>query len=166
MIYVAGCHHDIQSRDPVPFFVDSAAVNRQREQFVQLVEWMLTDEKVELMAEEWGRTSESVAQALAKKHMVRYVDINTSFQDLDTLQIPHDYRDLSKCTVDQWQACLRHREMFMLEKIRSPRGTANTVLVICGFDHLEPLAKQLRDDERVIQIEYRNENWYLVAVPS
>jgi len=160
MIWVVGCVHDIQSNAPVPLLEGSPDVRGQRDHFRELLVRILFDERVELVAEEWGRESESFAQALAKKDMVRYVDINTSFEDLDALQIPRDYLGSPCCTPEQKQLWLRQRETFMVEKIRSTRGTADTVLVICGFDHLETVALQLGNDEPVVRVDYRKEDWY------
>jgi hypothetical protein len=165
MIYVAGCHHDIQSEDPVPFFYNGAAVSRQREQFVRLMERLLIDKKVELVAEEWGRKSESFGQVLSKKYMVKYADINTSFDDLDALQIPRDYLDSPCYAEGQKREWLQRRETVMLERIRSARGTAKTVLVICGFDHLESLAGQPGDDESVIAVGHRKDGWQRTDTP-
>ena len=159
-IYVVGCDHAVQSADPVPFLLDSAAVNVQRDHLCRTVERMLSDKKVELVAEEWGRPSESFAQVLSRKYRIRYVDINTSFEDLDALKIPRDYINPIKYTKEQIEGWLQKRERFMLDKIHKSRETAKMVLVICGLDHLEPLAEQLVDRERVIPVDYRNEDWY------
>jgi hypothetical protein len=160
MIYVVGCDHDIQSSDPVACLEGSPALKQQRDHFRQLVERILSDVKVELVAEEWGRESESFAEALAKKHTVRYVNTNTNSEDLDALEIPSDYTNPIKYTAAQIEAWLQQREGFMLGKICCARGTAKTLLVICGFRHLGPLAEQLGNGERVIPVDYRKEKWY------
>lgn len=159
MIYVVGCEHPIQSSDPYPLLEGSPAVKEQRDYFRQLVGRILIDGKVELVAEEWGCPSETSAELLAGKHMVRYININTSLEDLDALGIPHDYIDPIKYTAEQRLEWLRRRERFMLERIRDARGPAEVLLIICGFDHLDQLAKQLGDGERVNQVDYRKEKW-------
>jgi hypothetical protein len=124
------------------------------------VERILSDDKVELVAEEWGRPSESFAKALAKKLTVRYVNINTEPEDLDALGIPRDYMESPCYTEEERHGWLQQRERFMLEKTRSTRGTAKIALVICGFHHLKPLTEQLGDGERVIPVDYRKDDWY------
>ena len=160
MIYVVGCEHPIQSSDPYPLLETSSAVKEQREHFQQLVELVLSEGKVKLVAEEWGLLSESFAQALARAHTVRWVDINPGLDDLDTLGIPRDYIDPIKYTPEQRQGWFQRRESVMLEGIRSARGAAESLLVICGFCHFGPLADRLGNGERVERIDYRNENWY------
>ena len=160
MIYVVGCHHDIQSSDPVPFLQGSPAVKEQRDHFRQLVERMLIGNEVGLVAEEWGRKSESFAEALSKERVVEYVNIHTNIEDLDALGIPRDYSNPIKYTLEQREGWLQQRERFMLEMIHSARGAAKTLVVICGFYHLGPLAEHLGNGERVIQVDYREEEWY------
>jgi hypothetical protein len=157
MIYVVGRDHDAQSGDRIPFLLDSARVIGERDQFLRLVERILIDQKVEFVAEEWGRKSESFAEALTKKLTVRYLNINTTFEDLNALQIPSDYMESPCYTEQERRVWLQRRERFMLEKIHSARGTAKTLLVICGFCHLKPLAEMLGDGERVIPVDYREE---------
>jgi hypothetical protein len=160
MIYVVGCEHPIQSSDPYPLLEGSPAVKEQRDYFRQLVGRILIDGKVELVAEEWGFPSESFAQGLAKKHMARYVNINTSFEDLAALGIPRDYMESPCYTEEQRQGWLRKREKVMLERIHSATGTAKIVLVVCGFRHLKPLTEQLGDGGCVVPVDYRKDEWY------
>jgi hypothetical protein len=164
MIYVLGCDHDIQSSESVLSLAGEQDVKGQRDHFAQLLEQMLSGEKVDLVAEEWRRRSESFAEALARKHTVSYVNINTSFDDLDALQIPRDYTNPINYTADQRQGWLQQRERFMLDRIRTGMGTARSALVICGFYHMEPVAVQLGDDERVMSVDYRKEGWYRADV--
>jgi hypothetical protein len=139
---------------------DSPAVSRQRDNFRRLLDRMSSDEKVDLVAEEWGCESESFAKALADERLTRYVNINTESGDLDVLQIPRDYMGSLNYTADQKRGWLQKRETFMLEKIHNARGAARTLLVICGFIHLKPLAERLGDGEQVIAVDYRKEAWY------
>src|SRR5579872_2983269 len=119
MLYLVGCDHDIQSSEPIPFLRDNPNVKGQRAHFLRLVDRVLLDEKVELVAEEWGRGSESFAQTLVKKHMVKYLNINTSFADLDAQQIPRDYLASPRYADVQKREWLQKRERFMLERIQS-----------------------------------------------
>ncbi len=107
MIYLLGCHHDIQSNDPIPWLENSPEVGEQREHFRQLLERILLEEKVELIAEEWGRDSTTSAEDLGNKHGAGYVDINTAYEDLDSMEIPRNYLENDRYTAEQRQAWLR-----------------------------------------------------------
>jgi hypothetical protein len=160
MIYVVGCVHDIQSSDPVQGLEGSPEVKQQRDHFCHLLEGIFSEARADLVTEEWGRKSESFAQILKKKLGFRYVPINTTDEDLDGLGIPGDYMVLGRYTEEQRREWLRLRERTMLEKIRSARGAAESVVVICGFDHLQAFAEDLGKGEIVKQVDYKGECWY------
>jgi hypothetical protein len=45
MIYVLGCHHDIQSSDDVPFLQGSPAVRKQRDHFGSCPKSVIEDKR-------------------------------------------------------------------------------------------------------------------------
>ena len=76
------------------------------------------------------------------------------------MKIPRDYIH-GAYSPEQKQQWTRQREGVMVKKLREGRGAATNLLVICGFEHVEPLADMLREDcDTVERVDYRQQQWY------
>jgi hypothetical protein len=115
----------------------------------------------QLICEEWAHDGgATIAHAIAQRHGVRWVNINTTREDLERMGIHPFYTKLpcSPQRIASWHA---KREQFMLSKIYESRMDAQTILVVCGFDHMQPLSDLLRRGTTDVKIvDYRQDNWY------
>ncbi|HTF24922.1 MAG TPA: hypothetical protein VK937_13565 [Candidatus Limnocylindria bacterium] len=91
MIYVFGCNHGIQPKDPDWLAGDTPEAAEQKRHFAELIEASVKTNETKFMAEEWGLICITSAHAIADKHGISWCDINTCFHDLDELGIPRDY---------------------------------------------------------------------------
>jgi hypothetical protein len=93
-----------------------------------------------------------------------WVNINTSLEELDAMKIPRDYIH-GAYTPAQKQQWTRQREAAMFKKVQENKGKATKYLVVCGFEHMEPLAGMLRKDCNTIElVDYRQQEWYQAGV--
>ena len=91
-------------------------------------------------------------------------DINTTLEELDEMKIPRDYIH-GACSPEQKQQWTRQREAIMLKKLMESKGKATKYLVVCGFQHVEPLAGMLSKDCNTIElVDYRQRGWYQAGV--
>lgn len=161
--YIVGCNHGIQPNGPLAK-LDGADAQKQRAHFAALLESILKQAKIQLVGEEWGGGEPTIAENLARNYDVPYRDINTSRTDLEQMEIPCDYvkGPYTNQRKEQWH---RHREQFMLEKIREFRGAAQNVLIVCGFTHLEQLSGLLQQEDATVEVvDYRKLAWYRPGV--
>jgi aldehyde:ferredoxin oxidoreductase len=160
-ILIVGCNHGIQPKDADALFGDSQLVTNQKKQFANMIEGLAIDNEIEFIGEEWGLANMTSAHRLANaSKTIGWANINTSHEDLDAMEIPRDYVD-GAYSPEQKQEWSRQREGIMVKKLRESRGTATRCLVICGFEHVEPLADTLRKDCNTVErVDYRQQQWY------
>ena len=159
MILVVGCDHGIQyGEDPL---CDTPAKTQQKARFAGLVDGMIKDNEIEFVGEEWGLEERSAAHVIAESSsQVLWANINTSFAELAEMRIPNDYAD-GHYTAEQKAEWNRQREQVMIRKLLEHRGTANRMVVVCGFDHMEALAESLRRICKCAKaVDYRRRDWY------
>ena len=159
MVYVVGCNHGIQPRDPDWLAGDTEAAE-QKKLFAELIEATAKADETKFVAEEWGLPYTTSAHSIADKLGLPWCDINTCFHDLDRLGIPRDYVNGSYTTEkkEHWN---REREKVMLKRIKAGiKGKPNGI-VICGFEHMGPLVELLRGEGiETGSVNYRQKEWY------
>lgn len=170
MICVVGCNHGIQSRHQDadgPFsvlFEDPPEAKCQKSHFARLIDEIIKGRSIQFIGEEWGLQETSIAREVAAD-AVRWVNINTTLNELTTMGIPTDYTTKGKYTAHQAAQWNREREQVMFRKVQDSRGDARELLVVCGFEHLQPLANLFRTIENcVATIDYREFSWYRAGV--
>lgn len=138
-------------------------IQRQRSHFRDLIAEIIKERKIRFVGEEWGLPHKTIACELIGSDKWR--NINTTPSDLKRMGIPSDYLDKEngkyKYSDAQRAAWHKQREEHMLRRIIQEQGNAKSVLVICGFAHMNPLARLLQQDSpSVCTRDYRNEGWY------
>jgi len=163
-IVIVGCNHGIQTEDADVVLGDSEQVTEQKKHFANLIESLIKDNQIEFVAEEWGLANSSSAHKSADANTKSCANINTTPEELDAMKIPRDYIH-GAYSPEQKQQWTRQREATMLKKLSERKGTATRYLVVCGFEHMEPLAEGLKKDCNTIEIiDYRQRGWYQAGV--
>lgn len=160
MFHIVGCNHGIQVGDSGFAALDSADQNEQRAHFRQMLEQIYLENGIQVLLEEDGAPEMTSGEQLADRYGISWADINTSNEDKDRMSIPRDYMS-GKYTEEQRNGWNRQREDFMVGRIDQHRGDAERAMVICGFDHLKPLAQMLRANGFEVRTwDYRLLDWY------
>lgn len=166
-IYVVGCNHGIQVHpDGVWSADDPPEMQEQRKYFAALLEDIIRQKKIEFIGEESGGGEETSAEHLADKYKIQPPrNINTTNADLERMKIPNAYMTeaYSNEQKEHWH---HQREQFMLARVREYRGSAENLLIVCGFDHFDRLSGLLQQEGEVQQINYRKCKWYRKGVFS
>jgi hypothetical protein len=160
VFHIVGCNHGIQVGTGGFAALDGAAANEQREHYRAMLSSICTQNGIDSVFEEDGSPEETAGQQLAGQLGIRWSDVNTSNHDKQEMGIPQNYvaGDYPAELKDKWN---RQREEFMASKIKAERGNAKTSLVICGFDHISPLADLLaQDGTQVHKYDYRDLPWH------
>ncbi len=77
--------------------------------------------------------------------------------------IPPDYLDTNHpYTPKQRDAWNSEREQHMVQSAISSAGTSDTIIILCGRDHTDSLAKRFHDLGHVVETyDLNQENWYV-----
>lgn len=125
-----------------------------------MLEDICLGQAIQIMLEENGAPEEMAGEQIADQRNIPWIDINTSNEDKDRLGIPREYVT-GPYTAEQKSNWNHQRELFMLEKINKHRGEGETLLIVCGFDHFQPLTELLEQDGTLVrQWDYRSLGWY------
>jgi hypothetical protein len=163
-IVIVGCNHGIQLGDADAGFGDSEQVTEQKKQFANLIESLIKEKEIEFVGEEWGLANATSAHKLADENKKLWANINTTLEELDEMKIPRDYIH-GAYLPEQKQQWTRQREAVMLKKLMGSKGDTTKYLVVCGFEHMEPLAGILSKECNNIElVDYRQRGWYQAGV--
>jgi hypothetical protein len=155
-----GCNHGIQPRTGGFADYDGAEANEQRQHFKAMLAEICSKNRIQIVLEEDGTLEETAAEQLAISRGVPWENINTTNEDKDRMGIPRNYLTgpFTQQEKTEWN---RQRDIFMAEKVVSHRADAENAVIICGFDHLEPLAALLEGKGIPVRVwDYRSFNWY------
>lgn len=142
--------------------LDTADQNEQRAHFRVLLESICEDQAIRIVLEEDGAPEETAGEQIAAQRNIPWADINTSNDDKVQMRIPIDYVS-GPYTEDQKSNWNHQRELFMVGKINEHRSEGESLLIICGFVHMQPLADLLGQDDAQ-QWDYRSLDWYRTGV--
>jgi hypothetical protein len=158
LIYVVGCNHGIQPIDRDVW--DTPKTLEQRAHFRKLITQIIK-ENDQFVGEEWGLPTMTIAHAAAAENgKILWANINTSDEELDSMKIPRDYVN-GRYPAEQKERWHRQREQVIMKKITEQKGNAKQFVIICGFEHMQPLRDSLRKIyESVESVDYRTMNWY------
>jgi hypothetical protein len=158
VVYVIGANHGIQRQEPDVW--DTPQSRGQSNHFGELVTEIVRKNKVQFIGEEWGLPSLTVAHALADDGNLPWVDINTTAEELETMNIPRDYVN-GNYTNEQRERWHRLREEAFIQKLLEQKGDAQSLIVVCGFVHLQPLTQSLQKICKTVEpVDYRTMSWY------
>jgi hypothetical protein len=164
LFHIIGCNHGIQLGTGGFAVFDGAEANEQREHFRRLLSGICAENGIEILLEEDGTIERTSAQEIATDRGIAWENINTTNQDKDQLGIPRDYLTgpYSDEQKDQWT---RQRELFMVARIVAHSESIKNAMVICGFEHLEPIFAQLEAQGITVRmLDYRASSWYRLGV--
>jgi hypothetical protein len=162
LIHIVGCNHGIQVGLGGFTDYDPADQNEQRAHFRTLLESICEQQAITIVLEEDGALEETAGEQIAAQRNILWADLNTSNDDKVQMGIPKDYLT-GPYTEDQKRDWNRQRELFMVEKINEHRSEGESLLIICGFVHMQPLADLLGLDGAQ-QWDYRSLDWYRSGV--
>jgi hypothetical protein len=164
LIHIVGCNHGIQVGVGGFADYDPAEQNEQRAHFRALLEDICEERAIQIVLEENGAPEETAGEQIAAQLNIPWADFNTPNDDKIQMGIPIDYLT-GPYTEEQKNNWNHQRELFMMRKINERRGQNESLLIICGFAHMQPLADILGQDGTAIQTwDYRNLDWFLPGV--
>ena len=144
--------------------LDPAEQNEQRTHFRALLEGICEGQAIQIVLEEDGSAEETAGEQIAAQRNIPWIYINTSNDDKTQMGIPINYitGPYTEVQKNNWN---HQRELFMVGKINEHRSEGESLLIVCGFAHMQPLTDMLGQDGVLVQQwDYRNFDWYLPGV--
>ena len=188
-VLILGYNHQIALSAPVDNLVNANFQKEQKEQFKQLLLELVKQHGIQFIGEEmdadwWIPNSrermqrenksqqgkaldpstpiEVIGHQVAKMCRIIYAEVDIPVAERAQRGIPEDYEDDQKHSPEEIAGWYRVREESMFQQTMANAGEAQSVLVICGRQHLEGLAKLFRNSSCTVEVlDLKNEPWYI-----
>jgi hypothetical protein len=138
-VVIVGVDHFLQNLEPLCVTPEGKRSEvRQKAALKARLEEMISYHRPQLIGEEEKPRVGSVGKELADAHNLKYCTLTMPWEAREKAGIARDYRT----TRQTKRAAYETFESFMFDRIRQNRGDSTSILVICGSDHMERLAKR------------------------
>jgi len=163
-VYICGIDHEIQTYDGRR----EAALKKQ---FEELLRNLVSKHTVQMIGDETYEAKDAIAKRVAGSMGIRWVPVEMSLNAREELGIAHEQRhDRYECvTQDGTPIGFRAkrvlsdgiREEYMLWCALRNSGDAKSILILCGFLHVEELRKRFEKHGcQVITDSLCKYSWY------
>lgn len=163
-VFVVGLNHQIQQRTIRSYGEEIVRLETdQKVQFANVLERIIRERHVQFVGEEAEHGVEAIAGRVASDLGSRYANIEMPPAERERRSIPRDYtKKDSPYSAEQKLVWQRQREDHMFERAFAEAGEAESVLILCGREHTEPLAERFRQaGHSVEQYDVNREGWYV-----
>jgi hypothetical protein len=137
-VIVIGVHHRIQNLEILSTtLAGKASESRQKEALKARLLELVSQHRPQLMGEEEKPGAACIGKQLSDAQGIRYCPLSMQKEERLRAGIPDDYYK----TRETKRAVYKVFESYMFDQIQENRGDATSILIICGSDHGERLAK-------------------------
>jgi len=145
-ILVVGLNHQIQRADILSGGDDIEKLeHEQKVHFAEYLARVIEERGVGFIGEEAQHGVALIGQRLAADLNCRHGNVEMPTDVRETRRIPADYtRQDRPYTSEQRATWHAEREAYMVEQVLG-NGSCESVVVLCGREHVEPLAGRFRD---------------------
>jgi hypothetical protein len=161
-VLVMGLNHQIQrpfgsnDRRAVDFVLD------QKHRFAEVIREAIRSHGVEFVGEEANHKEPSIAESVCNEEGCRYANMEMPPEERTRRGIPPGYNENDKIAADEKASWNREREDYMVKRVLSEAGHSESALIICGSQHSEPLAQQLRAKAHAVELDdLQKQSWYV-----
>ena len=163
MIYIVGTNHELQHTGP-PFRVPAETANKAREDLKAYLRELATEIRPAIIAEEFCqdvlniKNANSNVKAVADELGIEHRFCDPGFQERRRLGLPpHGTEDCDPSDRRRFDAI---REAYWLKRLSDV--LAQTVLFVCGADHVAGFSRLLREKRIVAEVreEYFGKDFY------
>lgn len=164
-ISIVGVRHQIQPAQINAWSSSGrlqAFEREQKERFAELVQEGIAKKSVQFVAEETRHGEDTVTKRVCDSVNCRYANIEMPPEEREARGIPAGYNenpDISSSDREQWN---REREEYMADKTISEAGEAESVMVVCGWSHMQEFAERFQNAGHTVEMtDLRNQPWYI-----
>lgn len=139
-VVIVGVDHFLQNLEPLCVTPEGKQSEvRQKAALKARLGELISYHRPQLIGEEEKPGVGSVGKELADAHGLKYCTLTMPWEAREKSGIAKDYRT----TRQTKRAAYEIFESFMFDRIHQNRGDSTSILVICGSDHMERLAKRV-----------------------
>jgi len=134
----------------------------QKERFAQVLREKIRERGIQFIGEEARYGDETIAEAIRGQANCRHVNIEMPPEERARRKIPAGYYEDPNLPEAEKTRCNHEREEYMADRIITEAGEAQSILVICGRIHAQPIAEWLVGHGHSVEtIDLRDQDWYV-----
>jgi hypothetical protein len=164
-IFILGIRHQIQPAEIGSWSTGGrleAFERGQKNNFALLLQKSIAEKSVKLTAEETTHGKDTVTKRVCASVNGLYANIEMPPAERTARGIPAGYNENSITPPSDCARWNREREEYMAAKTIAEAGDADSVMVVCGWSHTQPLADRFESmGHKVETADLRNEPWYI-----
>jgi hypothetical protein len=164
-IHILGINHQVQPADirswgsngePQRFEQD------QKERYAALVEQVVRENNVEIVAEETQHGLDTVTRRACERANCRCANIEMPPDVRTARGIPPGYNENENTAPADCVRWNRDREDYMATQAITEAGDAQSAMVICGRMHVRPLAERFSEAGHTVETsDLQDHSWYV-----
>jgi len=164
-ILIIGLNHQIQ-----PTRIGSSSTSgaleafeqAQKEKFGALLSAKIAEHDVKFVGEEAKHGQETVTQRCCDLERCRYANIEMTPEERLARKIPPDYEEDESMPRSEKSRFHLEREEYMFHATMKEAQVADSIIVVCGSFHTQPLARRFREAGHTVEeADIRAESWYV-----
>jgi hypothetical protein len=139
-------------------------VLEQKHRFAEAIREAIRSNGVEFVGEEanHNHTEPSIVESVCNEEGCRYANIEMPPEERTRRRIPPGYNENDEIAADEKAGWNREREDYIVKRVLSQAGHSASALIICGSQHSEPLAQQLRSNGYTVELDdLQKRSWYI-----
>src|SRR6267143_382459 len=149
-ILIIGINHQIQPRR-----IGSSSTTGALEKFEQ-------DQKDKFVGEETKHGQDTVTRKRCELHGCRYANVEMVPEERSAREIPPGYEEDETMPRNDKSRFHLEREEYMFHATTKEAHAADSIIVVCGSFHTQPLAHRFREaGHSVEETDIRAESWYV-----
>ncbi len=164
-IIIIGVNHQIQPAEILSGSSNGkvqAFEREQKEAFGSFVYAKIEQRGVQFIGEEARHGQETVVERLCARDNRRYANIEMTLEERTARDIPPGYDEDQNLPEAERVRCNREREAYMVERVLEQATDVESTLVICGRNHVVPLAERFHAlGHSVDTTDLQGEGWYV-----
>jgi hypothetical protein len=164
-IFIVGVRHQIQPAE-IKVWSSSGRLQaferEQKQHFASLLQDSIAANGVQIVAEETVHGEDTVTTRVCASANCRYANIEMPPDERNARGIPAGYNenpDIPSSDREQWN---REGEEYMAEKTIAEAAEAESVMVVCGWSHMEALVERFENGGHTVEMtDLQNQPWYI-----
>jgi hypothetical protein len=164
-IHILGINHQVQPEDTRSWGSNGLPQKfeqGQKERYAALVENLIANTGAQIVAEEAQHGLDTVTKRVCDRVKCRPANIEMPPDERTARGIPPAYNENPQTAPRDRERWNREREEYMAAKAIKEAGEAESLLVICGRMHVQPLAERFSKDGHTVDTsDLQDHSWYV-----
>jgi superfamily II DNA or RNA helicase len=134
----------------------------QKDQYRELLRKRIAERQAQFIGEETKHGEPSIAEEVCASEGCRYFNIEMHPDERREQKVSDNYENDPSLSAEERTRFNKQREDYMFRDILAKSNNAESIIAICGRNHVSALAARLRGSSHQVEEEdIQSESWYV-----